>query len=165
MQFAGERSFPPRCAVCSSGLARPGCCGSEGYLFLLRTKAACVSLRRGECNWWQSRYWLFLFHFEPFPFPGGLWLEQPSYHIRTRTFLCLLAFASGCIGLSVWIAMDIPLWNVGFYLVDLISKTSGFCCEWLLPPQNRTGSFFSRARSWGFEFAGCKDFKVTFKWV
>lgn len=37
--------------------------------------------------------------------------------------------------------MDILLWNVGFYLVDLISETSGFCWEELLPPQRRTGSF------------------------
>lgn len=55
--------------------------------------------------------------------------------------LCLLAFASGSICLSVQMVMDIPLWNVGFHVADLISRTSGFCWEELLPPQSRTGKF------------------------
>ena len=33
------------------------------------------------------------------------------------------------------------MWNVGFDVVDLISETSRFCWEELLPPQRRTGSF------------------------
>lgn len=37
--------------------------------------------------------------------------------------------------------MDIPLWDVGFHVVDLISRTSGFFWEELLPPQSRTGKF------------------------
>jgi hypothetical protein len=52
---------------------------------------------------------------------------------------CFLALASGSICLSVQMVMDIPLCNVGFPVTDLISRTSGFCWEELLPPQSRTG--------------------------
>lgn len=86
----------------------------------------------------------------PSHFPGGLRLERKGigdhhrisieHRVRTRT-LVSLAFASGYVFLSVWIAMEIPLWNVGFPLADFISKTSGFCRQLLLPPQSRTGSF------------------------
>lgn len=82
------------------------------------------------------------------PISDGLRLEQYDKLEATAMLclfkvghLCLLAFASGCICLSVRMVMDIPLWNVGFHLADLISRTSGFCWEELLPPQSRTGKF------------------------
>lgn len=60
--------------------------------------------------------------------------------------LCLSAFASGAVCLSVQMVMDIPLWNVGFYVADLISRASGLCWAELLSPQSTTGEVFSSVR-------------------
>lgn len=84
---------------------------------------------------------------QPLPFPDGLRLEENEVEATVMLcivkvgHLCPLASASSSICLSVQMVMDIPLWNVGLHVADLISRTSGFCWEELLPPQSRTGRF------------------------
>lgn len=55
--------------------------------------------------------------------------------------------------------MDIPLWNVGFYLVDLISKMSGFCWEELCYLLRAEQEVFQSCQILEFCVYRGKDFK------
>lgn len=136
MQSAGKMiPIPHYPSSTFEALHSQHCVQSERWFLPLNTKPACVEVST-------------LLICTPFPFPDGLTLEW-YMELEVTTMLCtfkvghwcLLAVASGCICLSVRIVVDIRLWNVGFHLADLISRTSGSCWEELLPPQSRTGAF------------------------
>lgn len=55
--------------------------------------------------------------------------------------------------------MDILLWNVGFYVVDLISKMSGFCWEELCYSFRAEQEVFQLCQILGFCVYRSKDFK------